>query len=72
LDKYKNKKCTPKSVLRWEFASVYIKIHNINIHKLHADVVSIKQLWGGPTIEGRQTYRTIRPFSQLLKLNRVK
>jgi len=23
LDNYKNKKCTPKSVLRWEFASVY-------------------------------------------------
>ena len=26
FDKYKNKKCTPKSVLRWEFASVYINL----------------------------------------------
>ena len=49
-----------------------LKTHNINIHKLHADVGSIKELLGGYTIEGRQTYRTIRPFSQLLKLNRVK
>jgi len=42
------------------------------IHKLHADVVSMKQLLCGYTIEGRQTDRTIRLFSQLLKLNRVK
>jgi len=38
----------------------------------YMQMVSIKQLLGRYTIEGRQTDRTIRLFSQLLKLNRVK
>jgi len=44
---------------------MYIKKHNINIHKLHADVVSIKELSGGYTIESRQTEGSDLDFSLL-------
>ena len=41
---------------------MYIKKHNINIH---ADVVSIMELLGGYTIEGRQTEGSDPDFSLL-------